>query len=129
VRVGEARARLRLELVAGEVLRAERERLAQVGLEVGGALARDPVDEIERDVVKSASRRCVDARRTSSGRPALEHLEQAGLEALRAERDRVHAAAAAAPRAPASRSPGSPRPSPPPPAAARASSRSSAAAP
>ena len=53
VRVGEARARLRLELVAGQVLRLERERLGEVALEVGGALAGDAVDEIERDVVKS----------------------------------------------------------------------------
>ena len=35
------------------MLRLQRERLAQIGVEVGGALAGDPVDEIERDVVKS----------------------------------------------------------------------------
>ena len=51
--MGEARPRLRLELVTGEVLRRERERVVQVGLEIGGALAGDPVDEVERDVVES----------------------------------------------------------------------------
>src|SRR5215210_1624174 len=53
VGVREARARLRLELVAGEVLRLERERLGEVGLEVGGALAGDAVDQVERDVLEA----------------------------------------------------------------------------
>ena len=53
VRAGEPRARFRLELVAREMLRLERERRTQIALEVGGALAGHPVDEIERDVVKS----------------------------------------------------------------------------
>ena len=35
------------------MLGLERERLGEVGLEVGGPLARDPVDEIEGDVVES----------------------------------------------------------------------------
>src|SRR5438105_2745432 len=43
----EASPGLRLELVAGEMLRLERERVAQVALEVGGALARDPIEEIQ----------------------------------------------------------------------------------
>jgi hypothetical protein len=43
----EASPRLRLELVAGEVVRLERERVVEVAGEVGGALARDPVDEVE----------------------------------------------------------------------------------
>jgi hypothetical protein len=47
VRVGEARPRLGLQLVARQVLRLERKRLGEVGIEVGGALARDPVDEVE----------------------------------------------------------------------------------
>ena len=51
--MGEARPRLRLELVTGVVLRRERERVVQVGLEIGGALAGDPVDEVERDVGES----------------------------------------------------------------------------
>src|SRR5438093_159505 len=41
--VGKPRPRLRLELVAREMLRLERERLAQIALEIGGALAGDPV--------------------------------------------------------------------------------------
>ena len=35
------------------MLRLERQRLGEVALELGGALARDPVDEVERDVVES----------------------------------------------------------------------------
>ena len=53
MRVREARARLRLELVAREVLGLERERLGEVRVEVGPGLARDAVDEVERDVVES----------------------------------------------------------------------------
>jgi hypothetical protein len=49
----EAGAGLRLELVAGEVLGPKRERLRYVGVEVGGLLPRDSVDEIQRDVVKT----------------------------------------------------------------------------
>ncbi len=47
VRMSEARARLGLQLVAGQVLRLERKRLGEVGLEVGGALAGNPVEEVE----------------------------------------------------------------------------------
>src|SRR5581483_183276 len=43
----EARAALGLELVRGDVLRLELERLAQVALEVGGGLPGDPIDEVE----------------------------------------------------------------------------------
>src|ERR1041384_2957139 len=50
--MGEARPRLRLELVARKVVRLERKGDVEVAGEVGGALARDPVDEVERDVVK-----------------------------------------------------------------------------
>src|SRR5438445_3188627 len=53
VGVGEARPRLGLELVAGEVLRSECERFTEVRLEVGGALAGNAVEQVERDVVKS----------------------------------------------------------------------------
>ena len=35
------------------MLRLERERVVEVGVEIGGALAGDPVDEIERNVVKT----------------------------------------------------------------------------
>ena len=89
VRVREARARLRLELVAGEVLRLERDRLREVALEVGRALAGNAVDQVERDVVEAG----IAQRRHGSAdvlraRAPLERLEQVRLEALRAERDR-----------------------------------------
>src|SRR5205085_11237540 len=60
VRVREAGARLRLELVAGQVLRLERERFGEVAAQVGGALTRDAVDEIERDVVKTGITKMVE---------------------------------------------------------------------
>src|SRR4051794_18876957 len=47
VRVREARAGLGLELVGRDVLRPERERLVQVGVEVVRRLTRNPVDQIE----------------------------------------------------------------------------------
>ena len=79
MRVGEARARLGLELVAGEVLRPERERLVEIAVEVGGALARDPVDEIERDVVEAGIAENVDGAADVVGlRAPLEHGEQGG---------------------------------------------------
>src|SRR4029079_16070200 len=86
--VRESRARLRLELVQGEVLRCERRSLRKIVVEIGGLLARDPVDEIERDVVETGITKSME--RTSdvvrSGN-ALENLEQARCERLRAERD------------------------------------------
>ena len=51
--VREAGARLRFELVRGDVLRLERQCLGEVALELGGLLARDAVDEIEGDVVNT----------------------------------------------------------------------------
>ena len=42
------------------MLRLERQRVAQIGVEIGGALAGDPVDEIERDVVKPGITKSVD---------------------------------------------------------------------
>src|SRR6476659_6404089 len=50
--VREPRARLRLELVQGEVLGRQRQSLRKIMVEIGGLLARDPVDEIERNVVE-----------------------------------------------------------------------------
>src|SRR6202008_2097124 len=86
--MGEARPRLRLELVAGEVLRLELERVVEVGLEVGGGLARNPVDEIERDVVESGITEMMhappDVVRTGN---TLEHLEERRPERLGADRD------------------------------------------
>ena len=51
--VREAGARLRFQLVRGDVLGLQGECLVEVACEVGGALARDAVDEVERDVVNS----------------------------------------------------------------------------
>ena len=53
MRVREARSGLRLLLVGGNVLGLERQGIGEVACEVGGLLARDAVDEIERDVVNS----------------------------------------------------------------------------
>ena len=71
------------------MLRLERERLVEVGVEIGGALAGDAVDQIERDVVKAGSAESVTARRdVVRARPTLEHVEQAaaGSSARRARR-------------------------------------------
>ena len=74
------------------MLGLEREGVGEVRLEVGGALARNPVDEVERDVVESGITQSVhcasDVVRAGN---ALEHLEQRRPERLRAERDAVHA--------------------------------------
>ena len=113
MRVREPRPGLRLELVAGEVLGLEGEGVREIRVEVGGALARDPVDEIERDVVKSGITKSVNRAPDVVGcRTPFEHLEQRGPEGLGAERDAIDAVRREAEwRARASRSPGSPRPS------------------
>ena len=114
VRVREARPGLRLELVARQVLRFEREGFGQIGVEIGGALAGDAVDEIERDVVESGITKSVH-RPTDvvRRRLPLERLEQMRPERLCAERDASHTGRAASTRD-ARRSPSrdSPRPSP-----------------
>ena len=79
--VGETRARLRLELVAREMLGLESEGVREIRLQVGGALARDPVEQIERDVVetgitKSVHRASDDIRCC----PPLEHPKELGPE-------------------------------------------------
>ena len=75
------------------MLGAERERLVDVGVEAGGALAGDPVDEIERDVVESGITEMVEGP-LDVVRPgnALENLEQRRVECLRPQRDPRHAA-------------------------------------
>ena len=90
VGVGEARPRLRLELVTGEVLRLERDRLGEVSLEIGDALAGNAVDQVEGDVVEAcAAERPDRAADVVGARLPLERLEQVRLEALRAERDAI----------------------------------------
>ena len=80
------------------MLGLQRESVAQVGVEVGGALAGNPVDEVERDVVKSGITKSVDgASDVVRARPPVEHREQVRPEALRAQRDAVHAAFAQQP--------------------------------
>ena len=91
VGVGEARSGLRFELVARQVLGPELERVRQVGLEIGGALAGDAVDEIEGDVVKSGITQMVE--RTPDGvrlDNTVENLQQPRAEALHAERHTIH---------------------------------------
>ena len=72
------------------MLGLERERLGEVAVEVGGALAGDPVDEVERDVVKTGITQSVhgapDVVRAGT---ALERLEERSLERLRAERHTI----------------------------------------
>src|SRR5207247_8179794 len=86
VRVGETRPRLRLQLVAGEMFGLQRQRVAQVSVEIGGALAGDPVDEIQRDVVNAGTTETVEGASDGirSG-PPVEHLEQPRPKALRPE--------------------------------------------
>src|SRR5262245_43319311 len=84
---------LRLQLVAREVLRPELECLVDVGVEVGGALARDPVDEIEGDVVKSGTTEMVESAPDVAGAGnAVEDRQQPRLKRLDAERDAVDTA-------------------------------------
>ena len=86
----EARPGLGLELVAGQVLRLEGERLVQVAFEVGGALAGDPVDEVERNVVNLGITESVHgAADVVRPRAALEHGKQPCVEALRADRHTI----------------------------------------
>src|SRR5216684_6143398 len=83
VRVCETRAGLCLELVVGEVLRRKRERLGEIRVEVGGALAWDPVEQVERYVVKFDITKSMEGASDGirSGLP-LEDFEQSRLEAL-----------------------------------------------
>ena len=72
------------------MLRPERDRLGEIALEVVDALARDAVDQVERDVVEArVAERADRAADVVGARLALERLEQVGLEALRSERDAV----------------------------------------
>src|SRR5579859_3860935 len=73
----EARPGLGLELVAGQVLRLQGERLVQVALQVGGALAGNPIDEIERYVVNFGITKSVHGTPDVGGRrAALEHRQE-----------------------------------------------------
>ena len=77
------------------MLRLERERLVEVAGEIGGALAGNPVDEVERDVVKSGITESVErAPDVIRLRGTLEHFEQPRREALRTERHPRDAAVA-----------------------------------
>ena len=86
--VGEPRARLRLELVGGEMVGTERHGLLEVVVQLGGRLPGNAVDEIQRDVVEA--RLAVDGERAADivgSRTPFERLEQVGLEGLSAQRD------------------------------------------
>ena len=74
------------------MLRLERDRLGEIELEVGDALAGDAIDEVEREVVKAGAAQGADGSADVVRACApLERLEQVRLEALRAERDAVDA--------------------------------------
>ena len=74
------------------MLRLQGQRLVEVACELGGLLARDPVDEIERDVVESGITQRV-------GRPpdvvglgnAIQYREEPAVEALCSDRHTVDA--------------------------------------
>src|SRR4029450_3632401 len=88
-----------LELVARQVLRSESERLVDVGVEVGASLAGDPVDEIQRDVVKLGITEMVEgAPDVLRSGAALQYREQVRLKALGAEREPRHSFLAQQPR-------------------------------
>ena len=72
------------------MLRPERDRLSEVAREILGALARDAVDQVERDIVEArlAERGHRAADIVGAG-PTFERLEQVALKALRSERDPV----------------------------------------
>src|SRR5581483_6122390 len=85
---GEARARLRLELVAGEMLRPQLDGGGEVGLEVRDGLAGDAVDEVEREVVEPGAAQLRERAVDVLGlRSTLECAQQVQLERLRPERD------------------------------------------
>ena len=88
----ETRPRFGLELVTRQVVRVERERRVEVARQVGGALAGNPIDEVERDVVKTGITQSVERAPDVIGlRAAVEHVEQTWTEALRTKRDAGHA--------------------------------------
>src|SRR5581483_745257 len=94
-RVRETCARLRLQLVAGEMLGPELDRVFEIGVEVCHGLTRDAVEEVEREIVEAGiaeeRERAPYVRRL---RTPLEHGEEVRAEALRAERDARHTCAA-----------------------------------
>ena len=95
VRMGEARAGLRLELVRRDVLGLERERLVEVPLEIRLRLAGDAVDQVEREIVEPGLTQHLE-RAANVGRlgGAAERAQEPRVERLRAERDAVDAGAA-----------------------------------
>jgi hypothetical protein len=88
----ETRPGLGLELVAGQVLRAEGEGLVQVAFEVGGALAGNPVEQVEREVVETTIAKMVERSADVVGpRVPLQYAQETGVERLRAYRHAVDA--------------------------------------
>ena len=74
------------------MLGCERQRLREIELEVGGALAGNAVEEVERDVVEPSVAKKADGSPDVVGaRPPLEHGQEMRLEALRPERHAAHA--------------------------------------
>ena len=88
--VREAGSRLCFQLVRGDVLRLERQRLGEVACEVGGLLARDAVDEIERDVVESGITNNVHGAPDVVGPcAAFQHVQKVHVERLCANRHAI----------------------------------------
>ena len=72
------------------MLRFERERLGEVGLEIGGPLAGDPVDEIEGDVGETGISENVHGPPDVLGsRMPLQYGKQRRLETLSANRHAI----------------------------------------
>jgi len=90
VRVREARSRLRFQLVRRHGLGLECQGLGEVACEVGGGLARDAVDEVERDVVNSGIANKLHGAPDVVGRcAAFQHVQKVHVERLRANRHAI----------------------------------------
>jgi len=79
-----------LQLVRRNVLRFERQGLGEVACEVGGLLARDAVDEIERNVVNSGiTHNLHGPADVIRPRAALQHVQKVRVERLCANRHTI----------------------------------------
>jgi len=68
------------------VIGAERDRVGEIGLEIGHRLAGNPVDQIQREIVEARVPQMRErAPHVLGPRAALQHPEQVRAEALRAE--------------------------------------------
>src|SRR4029079_5148132 len=92
VGVGEARARLGLELVRADVVGPKAQEIVEVSLEVGSRLSRNSKDQVEVEVLHTRFAQHLDGSANGLGRrQSLERREQVRPEAVRTERDPVDA--------------------------------------